>query len=153
MRAFQTARHRAGPRRCTRLVVAVLAARTAAWTAACTVACTGAPDRPSDTGPAYTNLYEALGRPAGLRLEGDSAVIVTRMVTRDMRTMSRQVAARALARTVERNWPAGRLVLVTVVFREATRLGPFIVRTRDDSVRVSDATDRDTSGVPPARLP
>ncbi len=111
---------------------------TSACLAAAAAAC-GGRDVGTANGPAYTQLYESLGRPAGLRVQGDTAVVVTVLETRGMRRADRDVAARVNARTVAREWNTGRLRRVTTVFRHATRLGPFILRTRDDSVPVGDA--------------
>ena len=124
--------------------------------AALLLAACGDPETsPSAKGAAYTNLYEALGRPAGLRLQGDSAVIVTLMVDKQMRGMNRQVAARALARTVARNWPTRHLTSVTVVYRDTKPMLWVYRSIHDDSVRIDDAspTATDTLGAPPARLP
>jgi hypothetical protein len=104
-------------------------------------------------GAAYTELFETLGRPAGLTIDGDSAVVVTRIVTPQMRGVSRLVAARVTASTVARNWPSAHLTHVTVVFRDLTRLGPFTLWSHDEAVRIDDRTPVENAAAPAGRLP
>jgi hypothetical protein len=107
--------------------------------AATTIAALGACGKsPPPRSAAHTLLYEQLDRPAGLHAEGDTAFIVTEMEThpRPLSAAERETAARAIGRTVVQYWPDPRLVRVRVVFKRATRLGPFIVRTIEHPVEV-----------------